>query len=114
MNRTTKMKNSLFYCLALVLIIGCQPLEKNGYISIKNWTNAPITDLKITYISAQKTYSLGTLYPYSEYKYAINYEQHNEDSIIFSYVDNSHKKINQEVATYAAKYDRRIYEIIIQ
>ncbi len=71
------MKNSLFYCLALVLIIGCQPLEKNGYISIKNWTNAPITDLKITYISAQKTYSLGTLYPYSEYKYAINYEQHN-------------------------------------
>ncbi len=42
------------------------------------------------------------------------YEQHNEDSIIFSYVDNSHKKINQEVATYAAKYDRRIYEIIIQ
>lgn len=96
------MKNSLFYCLALVLIIGCQPLEKNGYISIKNWTNAPITDLKITYISAQKTYSLGTLYPYSEYKYAINYEQHNEDSIIFSYVDKSHKKINQEVATYAA------------
>ena len=81
------MKNSLFYCLALVLIIGCQPLEKNGYISIKNWTNAPITDLKITYISAQKTYSLGTLYPYSEYKYAINYEQHNEDSIIFSYVE---------------------------
>ena len=67
-----------------------------------------------TYISAQKTYSLGTLYPYSEYKYAINYEQHNEDSIIFSYVDKSHKKINQEVATYAAKYDRRIYEIIIQ
>ena len=108
------MKSSLFYCLISVLLIGCQPLEKNGYISIKNCTDTPITDLKITYISAQKTYSLGTLYPYSEYRYAINYEQHNEDSIIFSYLDKSHKKINQEVATYAAKYDRRSYEIVIQ
>ena len=60
------MKNSLFYCLVLFLLIGCQPFEKTGYISIKNQTDYPITDLKITYISAQKTYSLGTLYPYSE------------------------------------------------
>ena len=108
------MKNSLFYCITLVLLVGCQPLEKDGYISIKNRTNTSITDLKIIYISAQKTYSLGTLYPYSEYKYAINYEKHNEDSIIFSYLDKNHKKINQEVAAYAAKYDRRSYEIIIQ
>ena len=55
------MKNSLFYCLVLFLLIGCQPFEKTGYISIKNQTDYPITDLKITYISAQKTYSLGTL-----------------------------------------------------
>lgn len=89
-------------------------MKKKGYISIINQTNDPITDLKITYISAQKSYSLGTLYPYSEYKYAINYEQHNEDSIIFSYLDKSHKKINQEVAPYATKYDKKDYEIVIQ
>ena len=87
------MKNSLFYCLVLFLLIGCQPFEKTGYISIKNQTDYPITDLKITYISAQKTYSLGTLYPYSEYKYAINYEHHNEDSIKLSYLDKSDKKM---------------------
>ena len=94
--------------------MGCQPFERTGYISIINQTSDPITDLKITYISAQKTYSLGTLYPYSEYKYAINYEQHNEDSINFSYLDKSHKKISQEVAVYAAKYNQNNYEIIIE
>ncbi len=94
--------------------MGCQPTEKNRYISIKNQTNDPITNLKITYISAQKTYSLGTLYPYSEYKYAINYEHHNEDSIKLSYLDKSYNKITQEVAPYAAKYDKKNYEIIIQ
>lgn len=114
MNRTIKMKNTLFYCLVLFLLIGCQPFEKTGYISIKNQTDHPITVLKITYISAQKTYSLGTLYPYSEYKYAINYEQHNEDSIHLSYIDKSHKNINQEIVSYAAKYDKRNYEIVIE
>ncbi|WP_312080386.1 hypothetical protein [Acinetobacter schindleri] len=108
------MKNRLFYYLALILLVGCQPFENNGYISIENKTTNPITDLKITYMSAQKTYNLGTLYPHSEYKYAINYEQHNEDSIRLSYFDKSHKKINQEIASYAAKYDRKNYKIIIQ
>ncbi|NKS47136.1 hypothetical protein [Acinetobacter lwoffii] len=108
------MKNSLFYCLVLFLLIGCQPFEKTGYISIKNQTYYPITDLKITYISAQKTYSLGTLYPYSEYKYAINYEHHNEDSIKLSYLDKSDKKINHEVAPYVAKYDKKNYGITIK
>ena len=114
------MKNSLFYCLVLFLLIGCQPFEKTGYISIKNQTDYPITDLKITYISAQKTYSLGTLYPYSEYKYAINYEHHNEDSIKLSYLDKSDKSdksdknINQEVAPYVAKYDKKNYGITIK
>lgn len=108
------MKNSLFYCVILFLITGCHPFEKYGYISIKNQTDHQITDLKITYISAQKTYSLGTLYPYSEYKYAINYEEHNEDSINFSYRDKNHQNITYEVAPYTAKYDKKNYEITIQ
>ena len=41
------MKNSLFYCLTLVLLIGCQPFAKDGYIFIKNQTDYPITDLKV-------------------------------------------------------------------
>ncbi len=68
------MKNSLFYCLVLFLLIGC----------------------------------------HSEYKYAINYEHHNEDSIKLSYLDKSDKKINHEVAPYVAKYDKKNYGITIK
>ena len=81
-------------------------------MSQKKWGSADA--YKITYISAQKTYSLGTLYPYSEYKYAINYEHHNEDSIKLSYLDKSDKKINHEVAPYVAKYDKKNYGITIK
>lgn len=90
---------------------GCS--DQKGYIVIKNESSVPVTNVTVNYISPRKSYVLGTIYPKSLYKYAINYD-HNETSIHVSYFDKNQKKIDKVAIGYSTIQDKESIELIIK
>lgn len=105
-------KNILILAFSGIFLNGCG-IDKKGFITIKNESDSPITNVAIHYVAPNINDVLGTINPKSSYIYAINYK-YNETAIQLVYFDKNQKLVSKTVVGYSAKYDKENVEVEIK